>query len=50
MNIEKNVEMYNRSLSEWDLEKKQNDKLKELTEELKNKQTLNDFFESFSPE
>ena len=38
MNIEKNVEMYNRSLSEWDLEKKQNDKLKELTEELKNRQ------------
>ncbi len=37
MNIEKNVEMYNRSLSEWDLEKKQNDKLKELTEELKNR-------------
>ena len=35
--LEKNVEMYNRSLSEWDLEKKQNDKLKELTEELKNR-------------
>ena len=35
--LEKSVEMYNRSLSEWDLEKKQNDKLKELTEELKNK-------------
>lgn len=35
--LEKNVEMYNRSLSECDLEKKQNDKLKELTEELKNR-------------
>ena len=35
--LEKNVKIYNSSLSEWDLEEKQNNKLKELTEELKNR-------------
>ena len=35
--LEKNVKIYNSSLSEWDLEEKQNNKLKELTEEQKNR-------------
>lgn len=35
--LEKNVKIYNSSLREWDLEEKQNNKLKELTEELKNR-------------